>query len=58
LRGDVAWNTPVVQLETPSPYDPDEDPDTEPATTPDEVDSAVGREQAEGGDEPEEGVGS
>ncbi|HEV2787683.1 MAG TPA: hypothetical protein VGV67_14895 [Solirubrobacteraceae bacterium] len=47
-----------MQLETPSQYDADEDPDTDAATTPDEVEGDSAREQAEGGDEPEEGVGS
>jgi hypothetical protein len=45
-----------VHAETPQ-YEPDEDPDTGPATTPEEVEGDTDRDQAEGGDQPEEGGG-
>ena len=45
-----------MHAETPQ-YEPDEDPDTGPATTPDEVQGDADRDQAEGGDQPEEGSG-
>ena len=38
-------------------YEPEEDPDTGPATTPAEVEGDADRDQAEGADQPEEGVG-
>jgi hypothetical protein len=56
LRSRAAWNTRLVHAETPQ-YEPDEDPDTGPATTPEEVEDDADRDQAEGGDQPEEGGG-
>ena len=56
LRRRVAWNTRLVNIET-QEYEPEEDPDTGPATTPAEVESDADRDQAEGPDQPEEGVG-
>lgn len=57
LRAGRSWNTRLVQRETEQQYEPDQDPDTEPGTTPDEIESDADRDQAEGGDEPEEGIG-
>jgi hypothetical protein len=45
-----------VHIET-QQSEADEDPDAGPATTPAEVDGHADRDQAEGGDEPEEGSG-
>jgi hypothetical protein len=56
LRGRVAWNTRLVNIET-QEYEPEEDPDTGPATTPAEVEGDADRDQAEGADQPEEGAG-
>ena len=56
LRSRGAWNTTGVQTET-QQYEPDEDPDTGAATTPEEVDGDAERDQAEGGEEPQEGAG-
>lgn len=53
----ASWNTRLVQRETEQQYDPEEDPDTGPATTPDEVESDADRDQAEGADDPQEGIG-
>jgi hypothetical protein len=55
LRRRGAWNTTGVQTE--SQQEPDEDPDTGAATTPEEVDGDADRDQAEGGEEPQEGTG-
>lgn len=46
----------LVQSES-QQYESDEDPDTGAATTPEEVVADDDRDQAEGGDAPEEGTG-
>ena len=53
----TAWNSGRVTMETQRGREPDEDPDAGAATPPEEIERDAERDQAEGGEEPEEAVG-
>ena len=56
LGGGAPWKPRVVHPDVETPRETDQDPDADPATTPGEVEQDSERDQAEGGDKPEEGV--